>query len=412
MKILIVIQREYLRRVKKKSFILLTILMPFLMVALVAVPLWLSTIKGDEQHLIGVLDPRQEFFQALPADDKELQFVQIDKITPEMRTDSSAYQAVVSILPVAGEVMPRVTIYSREEVQTNLLDAVRDAVNTRVREKKLAATGIANLEAIISDLEQEVSIDTKKWTAEGDEKDSNTGLAIGAGFLFTFLIYMFVMAYGGMVMQSVIEEKTNRIVEIMVSSVKPFQLMMGKIIGIMLVGLTQLGIWLATLALVIAMGGNVQGVDSEFLAEMTGVASLPLGELGLMFVLMFLGGYLLYASFFAAVGASVNEQEDSSQFILPVTLIMVFGLYAALYSVENTNGPLAFWGSLFPLTSPIVMMVRIPFGVPLWQEVLSIVLLYATAILMVWLGAKIYRIGILMYGKKPSLKEMAKWLRY
>lgn len=413
MKILIVIQREYLRRVKKKSFILLTILMPFLMVALVAVPLWLSTIKGDEQHLIGVLDPQEEFFQDLPTDTKDLQFVQIDEITPQMRSDSSSFQAVVNIQPVKDDVMPQVTIYSREEVQKNLLNAVSNAINNRVRQKKLAATGIENLEDIIQELDKEVKIDTKKWTAQGDEQDSNTGLAIGAGFLFTFVIYMFVLSYGGMVMQSVIEEKTNRIVEIMVSSVKPFQLMMGKIIGIMLVGLTQIGIWVGTLALVIGLGGNVKGVDSTFVSDILGsVGSLPLGELALMFVLMFLGGYLLYASFFAAVGASVNEQEDSSQFILPVTLIMVFALYAAIYSVENTNGPLAFWGSLFPLTSPIVMMVRIPFGVPLWQEVLSIVLLYATAILMVWLGAKIYRIGILMYGKKPSLKEMIKWLKY
>ena len=153
-------------------------------------------------------------------------------------------------------------------------------------------------------------------------------------------------------------------------------------------------------------------VSGDTVEILSALKNLPYLELMLMFVLYFIGGYLLYASFFAAVGASVNEQEDSSQFVLPVTLIMVFGLYAAMYSVNNTDGPLAFWASIFPLTSPIVMMVRIPFGVPLWQEALSIVLLYASAIGMVWVGAKIYRVGILMYGKKPSLKEMMKWLRY
>ncbi len=412
-KIWIVIQREYLRRVKKKSFIILTLLMPFLMVALVAVPLWLSSIKSDEQHLIAVADYTGLYAQHLPLDNPELMFVAVPGISDEMKTDSSIYQAVVTIQPVEGEVMPKVTVYSREEVQTNLLTVLEQSIGQQVRQQKLAATGIENLEQIIQDLDQDVSIQTYKWNDEGEESSSNTGLAIGAGFLFTFLIYMFVMAYGGMVMQSVIEEKTSRIVEIMVSSIKPFQLMMGKIIGIMLVGFTQIALWGATVGAVFAMVGSVKTVEADVTAEvMQSVGSLPLGELGLMFVVMFLGGYLLYASFFAAVGASVNEQEDSSQFILPVTLIMVFGLYAAMYSIENTNGPLAYWASLFPLTSPIVMMVRIPFGVPLWQELLSIGLLYVTALLMVWVGAKIYRVGILMYGKKPSLKEMLKWLKY
>lgn len=246
---------------------------------------------------------------------------------------------------------------------------------------------------------------------------------------------MFVMTYGGMVMQSVMEEKTNRIVELMVSSVKPFQLMMGKIIGISLVGFLQIAIWAVLLAIILASAGAVFGIDAatasqaqmgggmppeamamaqdgetaEIMAALTG---LPYMEMGVLFVLYFIGGYLLYASFFAAVGASINEQEDSSQFITPVVLIMVFGLYAAMGSAENTNGPLAFWASMFPLTSPIVMMVRIPFSVPLWQEILSLAILFATALATVWFSAKIYRVGILMYGKKPSVKEMIKWMKY
>lgn len=258
-------------------------------------------------------------------------------------------------------------------------------------------------------------VETVKWNDEGEQQASNTDVAIAVGFIFTFLIYMFVVSYGAMVMQSVIEEKTNRIVELLVSSVKPFQLMMGKIIGVMLVGLAQLALWAVMLMVILGIasaGFGVSVMSPEVKTVLSVLTNLPYIEIGVMFLVMFIGGYLLYASFFAATGASINEQEDASQFIVPVTLITLFGLYAAMYSVENTDGPLAFWTSLFPLTSPIVMMVRIPFGVPLWQEVLSVVLLYATALLMIWLGGKIYRVGILMYGKKPTIKEIMKWLKY
>jgi ABC-2 type transport system permease protein len=222
--------------------------------------------------------------------------------------------------------------------------------------------------------------------------------------------------------------------EIIVSSVKPFQLMMGKIIGIALVGFVQIAIWGVMLTLILTavsffigtpevatpstmMGGDaaMQTVMAEVQAgnPVTEILSaLPIVELLIMFVLYFIGGYLLYASFFAAIGASINAQEDSSQFMMPVVLIMLFGLYAAMYGAENPDGPLAFYASLFPLTSPIVMMVRIPFGVPLWQELLSLALLFTTAIFIVWMSGRIYRVGILMYGKKPTVKEIIKWIRY
>ena len=434
-KILIIIQREFLKRVKKKSFIVLTILMPFILAALVMVPLWLSTIENDEQSNIAVVDNTGHYFPVLK-DTQTFHFVLMPKVLPDMKSDSSSFEAVVNITADLSKNPNAITIFSRKEVSGGLLSYVESQINEQVRKDKLAASGVPELDKIIDDIDQDISISTVKWDKEGQATSSNTEIAIGAGFIFTFLIYMFVMAYGGMVMQSVIEEKTNRIVELMVSSVKPFQLMMGKIIGIALVGFVQLIIWgiVFTIILTVAtaifgpevtqsaaasqpmMGAASQMPMSEVSGDtveiLSALKNLPYLELMLMFVLYFIGGYLLYASFFAAVGASVNEQEDSSQFVLPVTLIMVFGLYAAMYSVNNTDGPLAFWASIFPLTSPIVMMVRIPFGVPLWQEALSIVLLYASAIGMVWVGAKIYRVGILMYGKKPSLKEMIKWLRY
>lgn len=431
---LIVIQREFMTRVSKKSFVLLTILMPFIFAALIVVPLWLSTIKDDTQRTVVVVDRTARYLSAFK-DDKSYRFVPAPAMLPEHRSDTTDVEAVVSIEADLSKNPKAVKIYSRKEVSADLLSYVTNVLNEQVRRDKLSAYDVQGLDKIIEDVQSTLEVSTVKWNDEGEESSSNTGIAIAAGFLFTFMIYMFVMSYGGMVMQSVMEEKTNRIVELMVSSIKPFQLMMGKIVGVAMVGFVQLLIWGVMLAAILGICSVVFGLDAGAMAEaqgtmaagaqgnmpamdaadnevLTALLNLPFAELGIMFVLYFVGGYLLYASFFAAVGASINAQEDSSQFIMPVVLIMVFGLYAAMYSVENTDGPLAFWASMFPLTSPIVMMVRIPFSVPLWQELLSLGLLYGTATLFVWISAKIYRVGILMYGKKPSLREMLKWLRY
>ncbi len=435
----LIVEREFTTRVKKKSFIILTILMPFIFAALVFVPIWLSSIKDDNQKMVGVCDKTQKYLPLLKSD-ATYRFVPVANADDlSLYADTTEYEAVISIQADLTTHPKAVAIYSRKEVPAGLLSYVSNVINEKIRHDKLAATGIAGLDKIIDDVQSEITIPTLKRNAEGDSTSSDTSIAIAAGFVFTFLIYMFVMSYGGMVMQSVMEEKTNRIVELMVSSVKPFQLMMGKIVGISLVGFVQLAIWGVMLAIILTGAGMLFGLSAadtqqaamaSQMAGMTGAGAVPMtvpsesqqivsallnlpyAEMGICFVLYFVGGYLLYASFFAAVGASVNTQEDSSQFMMPVIFIMVFGLYAAMGSAENTNGPLAFWSSIFPLTSPIVMMVRIPFSVPLWQEILSIALLYGTALFFVWCSARIYRVGILMYGKKPSLKEMLKWMRY
>lgn len=436
-KTFIIIQREFVNRVSKKSFILLTVLMPFIFAALILVPVWLASIKDDGQKRVVIVDATGRYADLFKSD-QTYRFEKAESISPEFRHEDSEVEAVINI---TGDLRlnPRaVKIYSRKEVPADLLSLATNVLNEQVRRDKLAAYNVAELDKIIDDMQSSFDISTVKWNADGDETASNTMIAIVAGFVFTFLIYMFVMTYGGMVMQSVMEEKTNRIVELMVSSVKPFQLMMGKIVGVALTGFVQLVIWGVMLAVILGVCASVFGLSPDaaqpaLAGSATGMAdaaaqaaaaggegnemlvalmNLPYAELGILFVLYFIGGYLLYASFFAAVGASINAQEDSSQFIMPVVLIMVFGLYAAMYSVENTDGPLAFWASMFPLTSPIVMMVRIPFSVPLWQELLSLALLYATAVLFTWVSAKIYRVGILMYGKKPTVKEMLKWLRY
>ena len=434
-KIWIIIQREFMTRVKKKSFILLTILMPFIFAALIMVPLMLATIEGDEQKTVMVVDKTGRYVGSLKST-PNYAFVPTADNKDEFYTEDSEVEAVVQITADLAKNPKAVTIYSPREVKAELLSYVETCLGEQVRREKLSAYNIPELETIIADIQTDFHVATVKRNAEGDETSSNTYIAMTAGFIFTFLIYMFVMSYGGMVMQSVMEEKTNRIVELMVSSVKPFQLMMGKIIGVALVGFVQLAIWGVMLSIILMVCGSVfglsaapavpamAGADAQMAAVaqqagggeaaeiMSALMGLPYAELGIMFVLYFVGGYLLYASFFAAVGASINAQEDSSQFIMPVVLIMVFGLYAAMYSAENTNGPLAFWASIFPLTSPIVMMVRIPFGVPWWEEVLSLGLLFATSMAFVWISARIYRVGILMYGKKPSLREMLKWVRW
>lgn len=429
-KILIIIQREFLKRVRTKGFIILTITMPFIMAALVFVPLWLSSIENDEQQKVAVIDPTGVYAKALKAS-KSFAFSAQPVITEEMRSEDSPYDAVVAISGDLVKNNGRVTIYSHKEIPGNMLDYIQSKLNETVQKQKLEATGIAGLDKIIDDVQRDVNMKTVKWSKEGDEQASSTYVAIIVGGIFTLLIYIFVITYGGMVMQSVIEEKTNRIIELLVSSVKPFQLMMGKIIGVMLVGIAQMALWGVMLSIIMTVASVGFGVSqaqsiaagqpmpsptmnmSQDTQELlTAIVNLPYAEIGLMFIIMFVGGYLLYSSFFAATGASINEQEDANQFVVPITMITLFGLYAAMYSIENTDGPLAFWASLFPLTSPIVMMIRIPFGVPLWQELLSIALLYASAFLMIWIGGKIYRVGILMYGKKPSIKEIIKWMRY
>lgn len=379
---------------------------------------------------VAVIDPTGVYAKALKAS-KSFAFSAQPVITEEMRSEDSPYDAVVAISGDLVKNNGKVTIYSHKEIPGNMLDYIQSKLNETVQKQKLEATGIAGLDKIIDDVQRDVNMRTVKWSKEGDEQASSTYVAIIVGGIFTLLIYIFVITYGGMVMQSVIEEKTNRIIELLVSSVKPFQLMMGKIIGVMLVGIAQMALWGVILSIIMTVASVGFGVSqaqsiaagqpmpsptmnmSQDTQELlTAIVNLPYAEIGLMFIIMFVGGYLLYSSFFAATGASINEQEDANQFVVPITMITLFGLYAAMYSIENTDGPLAFWASLFPLTSPIVMMIRIPFGVPLWQELLSIALLYASAFLMIWIGGKIYRVGILMYGKKPNIKEIIKWMRY
>ena len=412
-KTLLIIRREYLTRVKKKSFILLTLLMPFIFAALIFVPLALSLIKDGSDKTVYVVDP-SDHYAPLFQNGGGWTFSQQPKDDAAFYDKDSGVEAVILINGDPATDEQALQIHSRNQVPADLIAITENTVGNQVRQDKLAAYGIDSLDRIIADVQKPIHAITMQRESDGSTKITNADIATAAGFLFTFLIYMFVMSYGAMVMQSVMEEKTNRIVELMVSAVSPFQLMLGKIVGIALVGLTQLAVWVLMLTAILTAAGQMFGTGGTGEATMmlSALMNLPFFEITLLFILFFIGGYLLYASLFAAIGASINAQEDAQQFMTPMIVIMVFAMYAGLYSAENTNGPLAFWSSMFPLTSPIVMMVRIPHGVPLWQELLSLGLLFGTCLACVWISGKIYRIGILLYGKKPNLKEMVKWIRY
>ena len=401
------------------------------MAAVVMVPLLLSSLKGEEVKEVVVVDRTGMYAPCFKSDDN-FKYIIGDRMRSEYREEENETYAVVSIWDDLTKDPTAARIYSKKEVSSDLLRAVNNVLGQKIKDQKLSAFNIPGLNDVVKQCEEGYEIRTVKWSDNGDEKESNTDVAMFVGIFFTILIYMFVLTYGTMVMQSVTEEKSNRIVELMVSSVKPFTLMMGKIIGVALVGLLQMVIWGVMLFVILGIVGvafgvgdvsllgaggvNAMGADAVQNADAAQIFHVLRGmnfvEIILMVVVYFIGGYLLYASFFAGVGSAINSSEDTGQFVAPTMVVMAFALYAGMFSIENPDGSLAFWCSMIPLTSPIVMMVRIPFGVPLWQEIVSVVLLYFTAISMVWIAGRIYRVGILMYGKKPSIVELLKWVKY
>ena len=433
-KIGLIIKREYLYRVSKKSFLLLTFLTPFFFAALILVPLWLSSIKGDDIRTIVVLDATGKYAPLLQ-DTGNYRFIDEEKSLEDYKKDKD--NNVFAILNITGDLLQpqnNATIYSEKQVPSDLKNIIDNAIGKYLENEKLESFNIPNLKEIIKESRINFKVNAIKWGEDGSENTSSAAIASVIGIIFTMIVYMFIIMYGTMVMQGVSEEKTNRIVEIMVSSVRPFDLMMGKIIGIGFVGLTQVFLWavLTTVLLGVSqlffIGNNQDLLAAGAMASQSipvhASAIAPSGqileilktinfsEIVFFFIVYFIGGYLLYGAIFAAIGSAVNTQEDTQQFLSPIMIFMIFAFYTGIYSMENPDGPLAFWCSMVPFTSPIVMMIRLPFEIPLWEKLLSITLLYASAIAIVWFSAKIYRIGILMYGKKPSIKEIIKWIRY
>ena len=443
-KISLIIEREYLTRVQKKSFILMTILSPIIMVILVFAPIWLAQLSSDETRQITIID-QTGLYDGIYQDSEEYRFSYTQgTLSPaEMRADDSQPYAYVIIKNNLLDDPNGMTIYSQKQITNSCESMIKSKMEEFLKNEKLLSYNIPNIKQIIDESDVNLSIDTIRLEEDGAETQTSSELVMIIGMAMTLIIYMFLMLYGGQVMSSVMQEKTNRIVEVMVSSVKPFELMVGKIISIGLVGLTQLGIWILFIAGILlsvgaifslggtpdaasienmtAVAGSMNGVDTAQLAgSEAGIAqeiqrligSIDITQLLVCFVLFFIGGYILYASLFAAIGSAVDNESDTQQFMVPITFIIIFALYAGIFSAENPDGPLAMWCSMIPFTSPIVMMVRIPFGVTTWELVLSMIILYGSAIGLAWVAGRIYRVGILMYGKKPSYKEMLKWIRY
>ncbi len=468
-KIGIIIAREYAIRVKKKSFIFTTILTPLLFAALMVVPSLIALYSGAEEgQKIRIADESGIVMPYLESDEEII----YEEAAPGETLASMKERfkeldvfAVVGISPLDSNKNVSVTAYSEKQINMEIQSSIRKSVKKAVEDNKLKAYDIPDLDQVLEDIKSDVKMNTYTIDEEtGEEKASMVEIYMGIGYIASFLIYMFIFMFGNMVMRSIIEEKTTRIVEVIVSSVKPFQLMMGKILGVAAVGLTQFLIWIVlTVAIVTGVtaaigsdkvtenvmeqaGGQQQmaqvaemaGIDQEQMKEVMasqGVPALPDahsiaeeedGFTGVMqalksinyvqiiacFLIYFLLGYLLYSGMFAAVGSAVDNEADTQQLLLPVTMPLIIGLFIMLHTFQYPDSSLSFWASIIPFTSPMVMMARIAYGVPMWELALSIGLLVVTFLLLTYISGKIYRIGILMYGKKAGWKDLYKWLKY
>jgi ABC-2 type transport system permease protein len=441
-KIGLVLSREYTTRVRKKSFIIMTILMPALMAAMFILPAYFMSQDDTKVRTIAVYDGSTILLGQLESNEyTKYKFIpqeEYDKIKDNLKTTD--YYALLVIQPNVLNTKT-VQLISTSNISFDVKNQIQNKIRSVIEKEKMAEvikqTSIPDLEARIAATKTPISVTTIKLGESGEAKKSSTEIGMILGYIFGFVIYMFILLYGQMVMQGVMEEKQSRIVEVIISSVKPFELMMGKIIGIALVGLTQLALWIILgIAIISGARGMMPapqhaGTATEVMAQsqMAAQAASPaemdkiqeiLSMLGSVnfpliiacFIFFFIGGYLLYSSMFAAVGSAVDAMEDAQQFMLPIMMPIILAIMVMMSAIKNPEGPTAFWFSIIPFTSPVVMMARIPFGVPAWQLALSMVVLVVTFVGMVWAAGKIYRTGILMYGKKASWKELGKWLTY
>ena len=430
-KIWLIIQREYISRVKKKSFLVTTLLIPILMFGLIATMAYMAA-KSEQKEAIAVIDESGVFINKMDTSSSSYTITYIADDTHENYTtllEKNKCDILLHIYPFRNGLPDSVNIYKDGGVSLSAKEFISDDMNTIYQIKQMQDEGIDKDKI---DSINNSSIRLKSFDLKNNQETSSE-IATMIGYVTGFLIYLVIIIYGMGVMRGVMEEKTNRIAEVIISSVRPFQLMMGKIVGIALVGLTQFLLWLI-------LTGSLQFLLPLFIPElrqamhpssaagMDAMSKVPTSELAGIFnslsnqhwslilscfLFYFLGGYFLYAAMFAAVGSLVNEdQQEAQQMTIPITMPIILAFFIMTSAIKDPNSTLAIFGSMFPLTSPIVMMARIPYGVPAWQIATSMLLLVAGFVLMTWLSAKIYRTGILMYGKKASWKEVIKWMRY
>ena len=428
---LLILQREYMSIVGKKSFIVMTLLMPFLLILLGCIPVLLQMINTNDEKTVAVIDETGRYGGAIKSDD-QFDFEYYDQAKSgnarQLYDEKGKELYAIVIIPRDVEATHQLLVYSESAVSSTLIAHLERSMGKTLTDAKVRSYGIEGLEKILKECNVEVNVRSIKWSDGGSEETSSTDIAMIVGVALSMLSYFFVLMYGAMIMNSVIEEKTNRIVEVIVSSCKPLELMLGKILGVALVGFTQVAIWAVLLGIagtVLGMGfigsavaspeavdaaqAMAQSSQSDGFVEM--LLSVNYVQILFFFVVYFIGGFLLYASLFAGFGSAVDQASDASQFTTPIMVIIIIALDASLACMENPDGDVAFWCSMIPFTSPMVMMVRLPYDVPVWQMALSVAVLYGTAIGLTALSAKIYRTGILLYGKKNSFKDVIKWIK-
>lgn len=426
----LIIKREFLSKVRNKSFIVMTFLSPLILAGVLSLITYLATLKADVRQ-IAIHDESGLFIEDFRSDEEYAYTDHSQVPLEQLRKDvaESRYEGVLYIPEKdnLADLQKSIRYISDESPGIGFISSVESIIANKITHQNYRE---ANLDtAVIHRAQANVDLKIEKASGEESLKGLNE-IKIAIGGAFGYLIMMFIIIYGNMVMRSVIEEKTNRIVEIIISSVKPFQLMMGKIVGTSLAGVLQFFIWAVIGLGMMFAGSSFLGVDSSAAVspEMMAAAQqetgnlplymrelweLPIATLIISFIIYFIGGYFLYSSLYAAIGAAVDNETDSQQFLLPIIMPLMLGVYVGFFTVINDpHGTVATVFSMIPFTSPIVMLMRIPFGVPLWQVAVSISILFATFLGVVWFAARIYRVGILMYGKKPSYKELVKWMKY
>ena len=442
----IIIGREYLNRVKKKSFLIVTFLVPVLFAALCMLPALIINGLNEESKTLAVVDESSVVMPYLQDSElvsyKDCTGRSVEELKAEL--GESDYDAILAISPL--DTVARTVsadIFSLKPLGIELGEIVNSRINDAVEAYRISTYDIEDLKVIMEEVKADVKLRSYTLDEEGKETINESGVFMIVSMVLGMIIYMFIVIFGGMVMSSVIEEKSSRVVEVLVSSVKATELMFGKIIGIALVAITQFLLWVVLTAAIIGIVGSIAGpslladadpatmvqmsagVDAaqaeaiasamsepgEMSVILTTLKNMPIATILVCFLVFFVFGYMLYASLFAAIGSAVENEGDTQQLQIPVTIPILIGFFIAIYAFKAPESPLVFWGSMIPFTSPIVMLARLPFGVPTWEIIVSIVLLIATVVLCAWISAKIYRVGILVFGKKSTFKDLWKWFK-
>ena len=427
-KIFLVVKREYITRVRKRSFIVMTLLTPILFAGLIGGLLWVAMADKGGEKVIAVIDDSGLFKDKFQSTDGiHFTYLEENIETAKSKINHLGPDGLLYIPKLNIQDPKGIQFFSESNPHFGVINKIENTLETEIERIKLMELGV-DLE-ILQRIETDISLNTLSLTSTG-EKVSNAEMTFGTAYVSSLLIYFFLFLYGVQVMKGVVEEKYNRIVEVIISSIKPFQLMMGKILGIAAVGLTQFLLWVILSFAVTNAGFLLFGLDKDsttLIGETAGIGAeaseitqansgiielmdtIPITYVLITFIIFFLGGYFLYASLFALVGSAVDSDADSQQFMFPITIPLIISIVALGFVLNDPDGQIAFWMSMIPLTSPVIMLGRIPFGVPFWQLALSISLLIAGFIFTTWVAGRIYRVGILTHGSKVSYRTLARW---